>query len=263
MTSDQYFATDGATIAYQISGTGAPVGYAHGVLLSRAAVRGLGIFDLDEIGAGRRLLTYDQRAHGQSTGNAKPANYRFEQAADDLLGLLDAAEIHEPIDFAGSSLGAAAVLYAALAAPERFRRLALLVPPVAWESGPNQQRHWYFDTADTIDEIGAAAWRQQWADAPPLPIFADYPQGKFDPDIDDESASAVLRGIGLSDLPDPTKLSPLSQPALILAWDTDPLHPVSTAERLAELIPTSTLHIARTVDDVMTWTRRTADFFNR
>lgn len=261
MAADQHFAADGATIAYEVNGTGRPVGYAHGVLLSRAAIHGLGIFDLGALGSGRRLLTYDQRGHGHSTGRPKPGHYRFEQAADDLLGVIDASGIDEPIDFAGSSLGAAAVLHAAVVSPQRFRRLALLIPPVAWESGPQQLRQWYFDTADTIDSIGATAWRRQWADAPPLPIFADYPPAKFDPDVDDALASAILRGVGLSDLPDPTQLAALTHPTLILAWDTDPLHPVSTAERLAEIIPDSTLHVARTVDDVRTWTQRTIDFF--
>lgn len=262
--TDRHFATDGATIAYQFSGTEAPpIGYAHGVLLSRKAVQQLGIFDLVTIADGRLLLTYDQRGHGHSTGRPKPADYRFEQSADDLLNLLDAAGIDEPVDFAGSSLGAAAALHAALTAPERFRKLALLIPPVAWETGPHQARQWYFDTADTIDNIGTTAWRDQWASAPPLPIFADYPQGKFTPDVDDTLISAVLRGVGLSDLPDAAELTTLSQPTLILAWDTDPLHPVSTAQRLAELIPDSTLHIARTVDEVKTWTQRTADFFSR
>lgn len=262
MTADQHFATDGATIAYQLTGAGSPpVGYAHGVLLSRAAVRELGIFDLDEIAGARRLLTYDQRGHGHSTGRAEPADYHFERAANDLLALIDAVGIEEPVDFAGSSLGAAAALYATLAAPQRFRRLALLIPPVAWETGSDQLRQWYLDTADLIDTIGATAWRRQWAEAAPLPIFADYPQGKFTPDVDDTVVSAVLRGVGQSDLPEPAKLASVSQPTLILAWETDPLHPVSTAERLADLIPDSTLHVARTVDDVKTWTRRTAEFF--
>ena len=158
MSADALYTTpDEATIAYEVSGDGRPFGYAHGVLLSRAAVRGLGLFDIDAIAADRRLLTYDQRGHGRSSGRAVAEDYRFECAATDLLGVLDAAGIDEPIDFAGSSLGAAAALYAALAAPDRFRRLVLVIPPVSWETGAQQARHWYAATARRIDEIGAAA----------------------------------------------------------------------------------------------------------
>jgi hypothetical protein len=49
---------------------------------------------------------------------------------------------------------------------------------------------------------------------------------------------------------------------LVLAWDTDPLHPISTAERLAELIPDSTLHVAHTIDAIRKWTEITSRFFN-
>jgi hypothetical protein len=34
MSADSHFTTDGATIAYELTGSGRPVGYAHGVLLS-------------------------------------------------------------------------------------------------------------------------------------------------------------------------------------------------------------------------------------
>ena len=261
MAADALYTTpDEATIAYEVRGDGPPFGYAHGVLLSRAAVRGLGLFDIDAIAADRRLLTYDQRGHGHSSGRAVAEDYRFERAATDLLGVLDAAGIDEPIDFAGSSLGAAAALYAALAAPDRFRRLVLVIPPVSWETGAQQARHWYADTARRIDEIGPAAWRTEWARGEPLPIFADYPQARFSPDVPDELLASVVRGVGLSELPDPDAIAELAHPTLILAWDTDPLHPVSTAARLHVLMPQSTLQVARSVAEVKTWTQRTAEF---
>ncbi len=140
-----------------------------------------------------------------------------------------------------------------------------MIPPVAWETGPDQLRQWYFDTADLIDSIGTTAWRQQWAEAPPpLPIFANYRHGKFEPGVDDDVVSAALRGVGSSDLPDPpNRLTSIRQPTLVLAWDTDPpLHPISTAERLAELIPDSTLHVAHTIDEIRKWTEITSRFFN-
>lgn len=260
MSTDEHLTREGATIAYRCTGSGAPFGYAHGVLLSRDAVRRLGLFDFDGLAAGRRLLTFDQRGHGHSTGRPVAADYTFDNLTLDLLAVIDAAGIDEPMDFAGSSLGAATALRAAVTAPHRFRRLVLIIPPVAWESGPRQARRWYTDAADRVERLGAPAWRREWAEADPLPIFAEYPKYDITPEVPDELLAPVLRGVGMSDLPPPELVAALRLPTLILTWDTDPLHPVSTAERLRELIPGSTLHVARTVADVQTWTTRTAEF---
>jgi non-heme chloroperoxidase len=261
MPNDHHLVRNGARIAYELTGEGPPLGYAHGVLLSRAAVRRMALFDIDAVATGRRLLTYDQRGHGHSTGRPVAADYTFDAVAEDLLALLAAAEIHEPLDFAGSSLGVAAALGAALRAPERFRRLALLIPPVAWETSDPPVRQWYLDTADQIDAEGAAAWRRRWATAEPIPLLAAHQGFDLTPDIADDLVSSALRGVGESDLPDPAQLATLPHPTLILTWDTDPLHPVETAERLHEVIPHSSLHVSRSLDEVLSWTRRVRDFF--
>lgn len=77
----------------------------------------------------------------------------------------------------------------------------------------------------------------------------------------DDLLPSILRGVGTSDLPAPEEIATLKHPTLILAWDTDPLHPVSTAERLHELIAGSVLHVSRSVDEVKSWTSRAAAFF--
>lgn len=128
----------------------------------------------------------------------------------------------------------------------------------AWESDRDQLRQGYLDTTDVIDDLGVAAGVDSGRRR------RGY---RFSPSIRRQSSfrtlpdAVALRGVGQAGLPEPAKLAALSHPTLILAWDTDPLHSVSTAERLAQLIPHSTLHIARNVDDVKTWTQRTADFF--
>lgn len=249
-----------AAIAYELTGEGPLVGYSHGVFLSRAAVRRLELLDLDALGEGRRLLTYDQRGHGHSTGRPVAEDYRFESFTADLLALLDAVAPGEPVDFTGSSLGCAVALHAAVTAPERFRRLVLMIPPVAWETGPDRAQRWYTDAAERIETAGAATWKAEWAATDPLPIFADYPTFDMTPDIPDELLAPILRGIGESDLPAPEDLAAIGHPTLILTWDTDPLHPVATAERLRDLIPDARLHVARSAGEVQTWSARITDF---
>jgi pimeloyl-ACP methyl ester carboxylesterase len=263
VSSDNYLALDGARIAYRFGGSGPPLGYAHGVLLSRKAVRRLGILDVEALAAGRRrLLTYDQRGHGHSTGRPVADDYRFENFTRDLLALISTLEIDVPMDFVGSSLGSDTALRAAIEAPQRFNRLVLMIPPVAWESGADQARQWYVDAADDIERRGAPAWRQEWAQADPLPIFAEYPQFDLTPDVPDELLASVLRGVGMSNLPEPEAIATIRQSTLILAWDTDPLHPVATAEKLHELIPNSILHVSTSVQDIKSWTDRIANFLD-
>ncbi|MCG8925499.1 alpha/beta fold hydrolase [Lentzea sp. CC55] len=257
---DRYVSRAGARIAYELTGSGPLLGYAHGVFLSRAAVRRLHLLDFDALAADHRLLTYDQRGHGHSTGRPVADDYHFENFTLDLLALLDELDLDEPIDFMGSSLGCDVALRAAIAAPSRFRRLVLIIPPVAWEQGPNRTSRWYTDNAESIESGGAARWRRKWARREPLPIFADFPSFDLPPDIPDDLLAPVLRGIGQSDLPSPEEIAALPHPALILTWDTDPLHPVPTAERLHGLLPGSALHVARTVAEVQTWTSRITGF---
>ncbi|MEU4392641.1 alpha/beta hydrolase [Kribbella sp. NPDC023855] len=259
MSTDSYFERDGATIAYQYSGTGEPLAYAHGVPLSRAAVRRLGLLDLDALAKGRRMLTYDARGHGESTGRPVADDYTFDNFGRDLLALIDALGIDQPIDFTGSSLGADTALRAAIAAPERFRRLVLMIPPAAWDDAPFAQ-NLYSEIATVIETEGADAWRDQWATTDPLPIFADYPAFDLTPAVSDDLLGAVFAGISRSDLPAPDQIATITQQTLILAWDTDPLHPVSTAQKLQDLLPNADLHISRTAADVKTWTNRITDF---
>lgn len=96
-----------------------------------------------------------------------------------------------------------------------------------------------------------------------MPIFAGYPKFDLTPDVADDLLPAILRGVGMSDLPSPEAVAALSHPTLVLTWDTDPLHPVGVAERLHDLITGSELHVAKSVADIQTWTRLIADFVSR
>ena len=70
----------------------------------------------------------------------------------------------------------------------------------------------------------------------------------------------ILRGAAASDLPPKQALSELRMPALILAWEGDSGHPMSTANELARLLRYADRHVAATPDDVRRWPSLVADF---
>jgi 3-oxoadipate enol-lactonase len=253
-------ARPGAELAYDVSGDGPVAGYAHGMFLSRSAEEKAHLSDWSPVvGAGRRLVRYDARAHGQSTGEPVPDRYTWPNLADDLLALLDEVSPHAPASFIGASMGTGTLLWAAVKAPERFDRLVLTIPPTAWETRVPQAA-WYRGEADAIETGGKDAWVAMLNQLPVPGIFAELGEFALVPDIPEPLLPAVLRGAAASDLPDAAALAALTQPALILAWETDPTHPVSTAQRLAELLGHASLHVSATWPDVRTWGERTASF---
>ncbi|MFI5828985.1 alpha/beta fold hydrolase [Streptomyces sp. NPDC051578] len=248
----------GAELVYDDHGAGPLVVYAHGGFVSQAVEDRMGLFDWAPLlRAGRRLVRYDARGHGRSTGGAADADYTYGSLAEDLLALLSHLGSSGPADAMGSSMGCATVLHAAVRAPERFSALVLLIPPTAWTT---REAHARADraAADTVERRGVEAWLAgRQAQRPPR-VVADVP--RFPPTPPRRILPAVLRGLALSDLPAPAALSALRLPALVLAWEGDPGHPLSTARALARSMPGARLHVSRTRADVGTWGERAAAF---
>ena len=139
-----------------------------------------------------------------------------------------------------------------------------MIPPTAWTTRPAQAAR-YREDADLAQRDGLQALAAAEATRPPIPIF----EGLFDPAElvrarfaaqDPAVLPAILRGAAASDLPEPAAVTRLRQPTLLLAWEGDDGHPLSTAERLAELLPNATLAIARQLADLGAWPRLVADF---
>jgi pimeloyl-ACP methyl ester carboxylesterase len=248
----------GADLAYQVDGAGPVVGYSHGMLLSRATEDAMGLLDWSPLTA-RRLVRYDARAHGASTGRAEPGDYTWPNLAGDLLALADAVAPDGPVDWMGGSMGCGTLLWAATHAPERFRRLVLLIPPT---SGATRVAGaaMYRSGAEAVETAGLASWVAALNAYAKPPIFDGVDSFRLDVAVAEPLLPAVLRGAASTDLPAAGALAGVAHPALILAWDTDPVHPVSTAEYLAGVLPRAELHVSTTVDDVRSWPARAAAF---
>ncbi len=127
-----------------------------------------------------------------------------------------------------------------------------VMPPTAWQTRA-VQAELYRGGAALVDAQGVegyvnalrAAFR-----ARPMPGFDEAMQEKLLASMRAKSApelARLLRGAAASDLPEPEALRGLDVPALILPVQGDPGHPLSTAERLHELLAGSELHVSRDV----------------
>jgi 3-oxoadipate enol-lactonase len=240
----------GVRIAYDEVGSGPVAVRVHGLTGSRAQDDVTGAFAAGPlVGIRLSVLRYDVRGHGRSGGEPVATDYVWTNLADDLLALLDALEV-ERVSGVGASMGTAILLHAATTAPERFGRLVLTCPPTAWESRA-PEREAMREAAESVDSGGKRSFEaSRQAQARP-PALAEQPLGPVD--IDESLLAAVLRGAAESDLPAQEALTRIGCPTLVLAWADDPGHPVSTAHRLCEFIPDSTLHVATTPDELRSW----------
>lgn len=128
---------------------------------------------------------------------------------------------------AGTSTGTATLIVAALAAPEPFRRLALTAPPPAWGTR-TQQASLYELGAQLAEHDGGVAFENRASSQPREGLLPDLPH--YPPQLccSDALPPSVPRGGAMNDLPDPDDITALHLPTLILSWQHDAIHPVST-----------------------------------
>lgn len=252
----------GVELAVTDAGSGEPaLFWGHG-FGSSVAFEEAFLFDWARLARGHRLVRWDARGHGKSEGSADPADYHWRELGLDLVALTDALGIEQFVA-GGVSMGAATALHAAVDAPERVAGLVLVLPPTAWETRAFQAGE-YNAAADIAehDGIPAAVARMNAEPVPEIliPIAELY---EITPAVTDELLPVVLRGAAASDFPTPEQVQAITVPVLILAWDTDPGHPLSTADRLVDLLPATEVHVAHELADVGPWTGHVEQFLAR
>ncbi|GGL44797.1 alpha/beta hydrolase [Phycicoccus endophyticus] len=245
-----------AALDYDLSGDAGPlVVQLHGLNSSRERDERIGL-DLGRALRGHRVLRYDARGHGRSSGGTDPRSYTWPRLADDLLALLDVVAPGERVHGLGPSMGSGTLLHAAVRHPERFASLTLAIPPTAWTTR-RAQAATYLANAELVEREGLAAFVARAEEAGAPPALADAPL--TDPSVPEELLPTVLRGAAATDLPEPEALRELDVPTLVLAWSDDAGHPLSTAALLHELLDDSRLVVARTPYGIMAWPGLFAD----
>jgi pimeloyl-ACP methyl ester carboxylesterase len=243
----------GVDLAVSDAGAGTPFFWGHGFASSRAAESSGALLDFDTLAARHRVVRWDARGHGASGGTADPAEFRWDNLALDALALATALGVGRFVA-GGVSMGAAVALHAAVLDRDRVAGLVLVLPPTAYATRPAEAAE-YRAGADLVEREGVEPYTDHVNAQPTPKILQAFAAGfRFSPAVPAAWLPAALRGAAASDLPPAAAVAALDLPALILAWDTDAGHPLSTAERLAELLPDADLHVARRLREVSAWT---------
>jgi pimeloyl-ACP methyl ester carboxylesterase len=120
----QSFNSDGVRIAFTDEGEGEPILLIHG-FASNVATNWRDAHWLRTLtGAGRRVVAFDNRGHGQSEKLYDPGLYGAPAMAEDARRLLDHLGI-ERADVMGYSMGARIAAFLVFKHPERVRSLVL------------------------------------------------------------------------------------------------------------------------------------------
>jgi len=260
LQATEFVEANGTRLACSVQGTGPVVLYAHGLFCSRAVDSQRGLVDFSPVAeAGCRLVAYDARGHGDSRGGERAEAFRWSSLADDLLALANHFSAGAPVSVIGLSMGTGTALHAALKRPERFRKLVLTAPPTAWHTRAAQVQV-YRKLAAVAASGKVALLEKALAMAPVAPIFANTPRISPLAAVALPALPQVLAGAAASDLPGQAALRGIQQVTLILGWDSDPAHPISTSTKLAELLPAAELRIATSTAEVGTWGVQAAAF---
>jgi 3-oxoadipate enol-lactonase len=239
---------NGFKMHYQVRGEGPPLVMAHG-LLSNMEMADL----LGEVPTGLfrdfSVITYDIRGHGESGFTTDVIDYQWESLAADLLGLFNHLGI-ESAYLGGSSMGGGTALVFAIRHPEMVRKIVLQSPPPVGQQQSAPGAALFGGLALLIDGMGLkkavdiALRLQPWVEFKKTmpPIYAYL--RKWLLSLNPNAIVPAIRGIVYGPALDEEDFSRVSAPTLLIPHPNDDLHPVASAERLHQAIPSSQLIVA-------------------
>lgn len=252
-----------ASLVSRAEGQGPDLVWGHSLMGSMAQEDASGVLGWPDLADIARIIRYDARGHGQSAVSADPQDYCWPQLARDMWQIADHYGVGSAV-LGGASMGCATSLHAACQQPERVSGLILVIPPTAWDGRKSSAGN-YRRFASVL----------RWTAGLPLRLLRWVPGTGADAGFkermirdtlhllakaDAAGVQAAMRGAAMSDLPPPEQLRQLTMPTLILAWPDDPVHPLSTAHKLAALLPDNELIISEDAAEPWQWPERVREF---
>lgn len=235
-------------LAHRCFGDGPPLLFLHGLFGSGRNFRGLARGFADRF----TCCLVDLRNHGDSP-HARPASY--PAMAADLLALLDTRGWPRA-DLVGHSMGGKVAMYAALAAPDRVRRLAVL------DIAPVRYAHSHRELIDALLALDTEALRRRadadaaLAPAVPDPVLRGFLLQNLVFDAQGRASWRIALDILREDMPELTDFTPpggnvrYDGPTLFLRGALSGYVPDTVLPAIRALFPRATI---RTIPEAGHW----------
>jgi pimeloyl-ACP methyl ester carboxylesterase len=246
----------GVTLAVEEAGEGTPVVLLHGLTATRRYVV-MGSRALER--SGHRVVTYDARGHGASTGAEDPDAYDYDDLVEDLRAVMDDRGIDRAV-LVGASMGAHTAVRMALDHPERVAGLVIATPAF----DPEEDRDEGLERWDALSEglraggvdgfveaYGDPQVPEQWKDTVDK-VLRQRLSAHEHPEAVADALHAVPRSRPFEAW---DELHAIDVPAVVVASrdEADPGHPYAVGERYAEAIPGAQLRSEEPGSSPLAW----------
>ena len=246
----------GVTLAGEEAGEGIPVVLLHGLTATRRYVV-MGSRALER--SGHRVVAYDARGHGASTGPDDPDAYDYDDLVDDLRAVMDDRGLERAV-LAGASMGAHTAVRMALDEPERVAGLVIATPAF----DPEEDREAGLARWDALSEglrtggvdgfveaYGDPQVPEQWKETVEK-VLRQRLAAHEHPGAVADALHAVPRSRPFEAW---DELAAIDVPAIVVASrdEADPGHPYAVGERYAEAIPGAELRSEEPGSSPLAW----------
>ena len=238
-TKSGFIQVDNARLYYETAGQGVPVVMIHaGVADSRQWNNEFAFF-----APKYRVVRYDMRGYGKS----EPADGEFSHMGD-LVAVLNALEVHEPVVIMGCSMGGGLAMDFALTHPSRVKALIMV------GSGPSGleldvpasakfaevEKAFEAGDLDLVSELETQIW---FDGAGRTPEQVDQAMRKLLYDMNRQALAHEVKQLGKrlpnTQVPAFDRLGDLKPPVLIIVGEHDTPYILAAAEYMIEKLPSA------------------------
>jgi len=226
-------------INYEISGTGTPLLFMHGLGADRRQTTGA-LAGIENV----QLIAPDFRSHGDSIHTGEGLN--FDQFTDDVIAILDKEGL-DKVNVGGLSMGSGVTLNMCLRYPERVNKLIVLRPSWPDQCEPEHLKL-VADAGFLIEDLGldegektlesTSAYKELIEENEKVALSIN---GVFKRPQAHQAATVLYKMWQDRPFDDLAKLKQIDKDALVLYTTRDELHPIAIAEAIHEQLPKSSI----------------------